>query len=145
GRGVAASIGRVWSESDSYPHYEGRTGASPREVKTLILNAAQNAKYPCVSPLAVFDELEELVKNVTVYEFLKQEPLPGGYHENKRFIQTVRDRYLDVVDEEVRSSMGLVDERQYTELFGRYVTHVSHWVKKEKLRNPLTGRNEDPD
>jgi predicted Ser/Thr protein kinase len=144
-RELTTSIDRVWTESDAYPNYEGRTGASPREVKTLILNAAQNPKYPCVTPLAVFDELEELVKNVSVYEFLKQEPLPGGYHENKKFIQVVRERYLDFIDDEVRSSMGLVEERQYGELFARYVSHVSHWVKKEKLRNPVTGRMEDPD
>ena len=109
------------------------------------MNAAQHGKFACVSPLAVFEEMEELVKNVTVYEFLKQEPLPGGYHENKKFIYIVREKFLDLVDDEVRSSMGLVEERQYADLFGKYVTHVSHWTKKEKLRNPLTGRLDDPD
>jgi predicted Ser/Thr protein kinase len=142
---LLVNIDKIWGESDAYPNYEGRTGASPREVKTLLLNAAQNARYVCVSPLAVFDEMEELVKNVTVYEFLKQEPLPGGYHENKKFIHLVREKFLDLVDEEVRSSMGLVEERQYADLLGKYVTHVSHWTKKEKLRNPSTGRLEDPD
>ena len=41
--------------------------------------------------------------------------------------------------------MGLVEERRYIERFERYVAHVSHWVKKEKLPNPITGRDEDPD
>ncbi len=142
---LLANIDKIWGESDSYPNYEGRTGASPREVKTLLLNAAQNVRYACVSPLAVFDEMEELVKNVTVYEFLKQEPLPGGYHENKKFIHLVREKFLDLVEEELRSSMGLVEERQYADLLGKYVTHVSHWTKKEKLRNLATGRLDDPD
>src|SRR5262249_33878453 len=69
---LLASVEKIWTESDAYPNYEGRTGASPREIKVLILNAAQNPRYRCVSPLGVFDEMEELVKNVTVYEFLKQ-------------------------------------------------------------------------
>jgi predicted Ser/Thr protein kinase len=142
---LLGNVDKIWGESDAYPNYEGRTGASPREVKTLILNAAQNARYTCLSPLAIFEETEELVKNVTVYEFLKQEPLPGGYHENKKFIQIVQQRFLDLVDDELRSSMGLVEERQYGELLGRYVTNVSAWTKKEKLRNPVTGRLEDPD
>jgi predicted Ser/Thr protein kinase len=142
---LLGSIDKIWGESDAYPNYEGRTGASPREIKTLLLNAAQNLRFACVSPLAVFDEMEELVKNVTVYEFLKQEPLPGGYHENKKFIHLVRERFLDLVDDELRSSMGLVEETQYAGLLGKYVTHVSHWTKKEKLRNPSTGRLEDPD
>jgi predicted Ser/Thr protein kinase len=142
---LLANVDKIWSESDAYPNYEGRTGCSPREVKTLLLNAAQNPRYGCVSPLAVFEEMEELVKNLTVYEFLKQEPLPGGFHENKKFIFIVRERYLDFVEDEVRSSMGLVEEKQYGDLLGKYISHVSHWTKKEKMRNPTTGRLEDPD
>ena len=30
-------------------------------------------------------------------------------------------------------------------MFERYVTHVMHAIKKEKVRNPATGRMEDPD
>jgi len=142
---LLSNLDKIWGESDAYPNYEGRTGASPREIQTLILNAAANPKFLCVSPLAIFDEMEELVKNVTVYEFLKQEPLPGGFHENRKFIYAVRDRYLDLVDDEVRSSMGLVEEREYAKLFERYVTHVTNWMRKEKVRNPITGRLEDPD
>jgi serine protein kinase len=144
-RELVSNIDKVWSESDAYPNYEGRSGASPREIQTLLLNAAANHRFACVSPLAIFDEMEELVKNVTVYEFLKQEPLPGGYHENRKFIYAVRDRYLDLVDDEVRSSMGLVEEGEYARLFQRYVTHVTHWIRKEKVRNPVTGRLDDPD
>lgn len=144
-RELEVNVDKVYTESDSYPNYEGRTGASPREVKTLLFNAAQNPRFSCLSPLAVFEELEELVKNVTVYEFLKQEPLPGGFHENKKFIQVVRDRLGEMIDEEVRTAMGLVDEKAYAELLARYINHVSHWTKKEKLRNPSTGRLEDPD
>lgn len=142
---LIGNVEKIWGESDAYPNYEGRTGASPREVQTLLLNAASNVRYPCLSPPAIFDEMEELVKNVTVYEFLKQEPLPGGYHENRKFIYIVREKYLDLVDDEVRSSMGLVDEREYGKLFERYVSHVTHWIRKEKVRNPVTGRLEDPD
>ena len=84
----------------------------------------------------MFDELEELVRGVTVYEFLKQEPLPGGYHENRKFIFQVRDKLIDQIDDEVRTSMGLVEERRYIDLFERYVAHVSHWIKKEKVPQP---------
>ena len=144
-RELLAGIEKIARESDTYPNYEGRTGASPREMKLIIMNAAQSAKYQCLSPFAVFDEMEELVRGVTVYEFLKQEPLPGGFHENRKFIFQVRDRLIDKIDDEVRTSMGLVEERRYIERFERYVAHVSHWVKHEKVPNPITGRDEDPD
>jgi len=144
-RELVAGIEKIARESDNYPNYEGRTGASPREIKLVIMNAAQSPKYQCLSPFAVFDELEELVRGVTVYEFLKQEPLPGGFHENRKFIFQVRDKLIDRIDDEVRTSMGLVDERRYIEQFERYASHVSYWVKKEKVPNQITGRDEDPD
>ncbi len=144
-RDLLAGIEKIARESDSYPNYEGRTGASPREMKLVIMNAAQSARYKCLSPFAVFDELEDLVRGVTVYEFLKQEPLPGGFHENRKFIFQVRDKLIDRIDDEVRTSMGLVEERRYIDQFERYVSHVSYWVKKEKVPNPITGRDEDPD
>jgi serine protein kinase len=144
-RDLLAGIDKVARESDNYPNYEGRTGASPREMKMIIMNAAQSTKHACLSPFAVFDELEELVRGVTVYEFLKQEPLPGGFHENRKFIFQVRDRLIEIIDDEVRTSMGLVDERRYIDRFERYAAHVSYWVKREKVPNPITGRDEDPD
>jgi serine protein kinase len=142
---LQAGTERIARESDAYPNYEGRSGASPREMKLLLMNAAQSPKFKCLSPFAVFDELEELVRGVTIYEFLKQEPLSGGYHENRKFIFQVRDRLIDRIDDEVRTSMGLVEERRYIEQFERYVTQVSYWTKREKVPNPVTGRDEDPD
>jgi serine protein kinase len=144
-RELVAGVERIARESDSYPNYEGRTGASPREMKLIIMNAAQSPRYACLSPFAIFDELEDLVRGVTVYEFLKQEPLPGGFHENKKFIFQVRDKLIDRIDDEVRTSMGLVDERRYIDQFERYASHVSYWVKREKVPNSITGRDEDPD
>lgn len=144
-RELVAGVEKIARESDTYPNYEGRTGASPREMKMLLMNAAQNPKFACVSPFAMFEELEELVRGVSVYEFLKQEPLPGGYHENRKFIFQVRDRLLDLIDDEVRTAMGLVDERRYIAQFDRYVSYVSHWIRKEKVTNPITGRDEEPD
>ncbi len=144
-RELLAGVEKVARESDMYPNYEGRTGASPREMKMLLMNAAQNPKFACVSPFALFEELEELVRGVSVYDFLKQEPLPGGYHENRKFIFQVRDRLLDRIDDEVRTAMGLVEERRYIDQFDRYISFVSHWVRKEKIANPITGRDEEPD
>jgi len=144
-RELISGVEKIARESDNYPNYEGRTGASAREMKLVIMNAAQSARYACLSPFAIFDELEELVRGVTVYEFLKQEPLPGGFHENRKFIFQVRDQLIDRIDDEVRTSMGLVDERRYMERFERYAAHVSYWVKHEKVPNPITGRDEDPD
>jgi serine protein kinase len=134
----------VYEESDSYPNYEGRSGASAREIKTALLNAAQDPSYRCLHPLAVFEELKALCKDKSVYDFLQQEVV-DAYHDHEEFVHVTENEYLDRVDDEVRDSMGLVSEVRYRELFERYLLHVSHWVKGERLLNRITGAMERPD
>jgi predicted Ser/Thr protein kinase len=141
---LRVSIGQIYSESDAALAYEGRTGASPREIKTIIMNAAQNSKYGCLTPLAVLDEIRQLVQETSIYPFLRMEP-KENYYNHKQFIEVVENWYLDKADGDVRSAMGLVEETSYSELFSRYITHITHLVRKEKLRNPITGTPEDPD
>jgi hypothetical protein len=49
------------------------------------------------------------------------------------------------MEDEFRVSSGLVDDASYASLLGRYVNHVSHWVKGEKVQNSVTGQLEPPD
>jgi predicted Ser/Thr protein kinase len=134
----------LYRESESYPNYEGRSGASAREIKTALFNAGQAASGRCLTPLAVLEELQAICRDKTVHDFLQQEVV-DGFHDHEEFVRVAEAEYLDVIDEEIRDSMGFVSESQYRELFVRYVTLVSHWVKGEKLRNPVTGAYEPPD
>ena len=144
-RELRAHAELLFTESASYPNYEGRSGASPREMQTVLLNAAASVHHACLSPAAVLGELEEFVKQVSVHEFLKQDPLPGGFHDNRRFIAVVQDRWLDRVNDELLAALGLVDEGEFGRLFERYVINVTHSLRKEKVRNPVTGRLDPPD
>jgi serine protein kinase len=144
-RELAAHIKDLFHESDTYPIYEGRVGASPREMQTVLLAAAASPRYEYVSPLVVLDEIQELCKQASLYEFLRQDVQPGGYHDHKKLADVAKGRLFDVIDDEVRVAVGLVEESEYTRVFERYVTHVMHAIKKEKVRNPATGRQEDPD
>ncbi|MBK7581427.1 MAG: serine protein kinase PrkA [Myxococcales bacterium] len=142
---LRASIGDLYYESDTYPIYEGSTGASPREMRTLLLDAAQSPLYSCLSPLAVLEELDRLCERTSEYAWLQEEKVAGSYHDHRQFRLELRERLLETLEDELRVASGLVDETRYRELFDRYITHVSYWVKGEKLRNPLTGQYEDPD
>jgi predicted Ser/Thr protein kinase len=133
----------IYKESDSYPNYEGRSGASAREIKTAIANAAQHPAYACLTPQAILDELRAICRDKSVYEFLQQEVV-DGYHDHEEFVRVTEKQILDRVDDEIRDSMGLVSEQQYRAIFERYVLHVSHWVKNEKILNRLTGDYEAP-
>jgi serine protein kinase len=143
-RELTNAIGGIFDEYRTVLYYEGQRGASAREIRTLILNAAHHPNYRCLTPLPVFDELSELVRDSSLYEFLKQEPR-GGYHENAQFIETVREWWLEILDDEVRTSMGLVEEAKYEELFAKYVLHVSNLLKRQKLLDKITGNYIDPD
>jgi predicted Ser/Thr protein kinase len=96
-----------------------------------------------LSPLGVLDQIKTLCEQGD-YEFLQHKP-DGGYHAHRDFAKQVRDAWLEELDGEVRQSTGLVEESQYRELFDKYVTHVSLWLKGERYRDPMTGEPVDPD
>jgi predicted Ser/Thr protein kinase len=142
---LKANVGLLYGETDADLDYEGRVGASPREVRTLLLDAAQLPEYKCLSPFAVLKCIDELCKRTAEFEWLKLKPLSGGYHDHKHFREQVRERLLDRIEVDMRVASALIDEMRYDELFRRYLTHVSAWVKNEKLHNPVTGKDESPD
>jgi predicted Ser/Thr protein kinase len=142
---LKAGLAAIFRETDASVDYEGKEGASPRTMRTVLLNAAQHADYRSLSPFAVMAELDELCKQTSEYDWLRVKPQAGGYHDTKEMRAIVRRRLLDVIEEEMRTASGLVDEVRYNELFDRYVQQVSLWVKGETTRNPHTGAYEKAD
>jgi predicted Ser/Thr protein kinase len=134
----------LYDEHAARDEYEGRYGASAREVRTALLNAAQNGTFDHLSPIAIFDELRTLVRAKSTYEWLRREPA-RGYRDASEFVSIVEDMYVRDLDEEVRTAMGLVKAGSHIEVFERYIRHVSAWTKKEKLPDPVTGKLVEPD
>jgi len=81
---------------------------------------------------------------VTFGERIRERRVHLGLSQEK-LADVAKGRLFDIIDDEVRASVGLVEESEYARVFERYVTHVMHAIKKEKVRNPSTGRQEDPD
>ena len=143
-RALRAGTREVWEKSRSEPVYEGQTGASPREIRTAIMNASQNTAYRCCTPEAVLEELRSLVQEKSSYAYLRMEP-KDGYYDHARFVEVAREWYLDRAEKDMRTATGLVEEASYADLFTRYVDHVTHFVRGEKMQNPITGDYEEPD
>lgn len=133
----------VMNESRGVVVYEGRFGASPREVRGVLQRAIQNPKFSSLSPLAIFDELERLVKDRTVYEFLQYEPR-GKYHDAKEFINVIKALFAEIFESELLKSMTLVEEEQYDILLERYIENVVAYVKNEKVYNSAIRGYEEP-
>ncbi|MBW2375948.1 MAG: serine protein kinase PrkA [Deltaproteobacteria bacterium] len=143
GKVLAGGIEEVELQGASSSDYEGINGASPREIRMLLLDAATNFDEPCVSPVTFLSRLAEFCDRDD-YEFLKEQP-DGAYRDHSAFVDVVKERWLDIVESELRAASGLIDEHSHLGLFDRYITHVSHWVKKERLFNPVTGQDEEAD
>ncbi|MFI5300207.1 MAG: serine protein kinase PrkA [Polyangiales bacterium] len=140
---LRGAIGAVHDESRTYPIYEGRIGASPREIRTVLLDAAQDERFRCLSPLAVLDAIAVLCERVGEYEWLHQESLAGGYHDTKSFLEHCKAKLIDRWEDDLRAASGLFEPRSHLDLFELYVRNVSLWIKGEKVRNPMTGVYEE--
>ncbi len=141
-RAIAA---RLYEEHVNDDDYEGRHGASAREIRVVLLNAAQDRRFDHLSPIAVLDELRQLVKARSSYDWLRRDAV-RGYRDVNAFVEDIEDLLQRQLEEEVRESIGLVKAGSHVELFERYLKHVSAWTKGEKLPDPIhPGRSVDPD
>lgn len=141
---LRSNFENIAREYRDIPYYEGRTGPSPREIKLILFDALERNDRNILSPLGLFDALKEFVKRTTEYEYLR-ENVVEGYHDCAGFVETLKDIYLERVDEEVRSSIGMYDESQFGKFLEKYISQISASLKNEKVKNPITGKSEDPD
>lgn len=132
---------QIIAESSGSVVYEGRFGASPREVRQVLYRAAQTSRDGMVGPTDIFRELEALVKDRSVYDFLQFEPR-GKYHDAPLFLKMIQDEFADTFEAELLSSLTLVEEQQYEQLMQRYVENIVAEIKKEKIYNPKTSSYE---
>jgi predicted Ser/Thr protein kinase len=135
-RSIASALYEEHAHAD---HYEGRHGASAREIRTVLLNAAQDRRYDHLSPIAVLDELRQLVKARSSYEWLRRDVV-RGYRDAAAFVDQLERWLVQTLEEEIRSAMGLVKSGSHVETFERYLKHVSAWTKGEKILDPASGR-----
>jgi serine protein kinase len=120
--------------------YEGRWGASPRELKLVISEAAGAAgEDACLTPLAVFDRLELLVTETSLYDFLRLEP-EEGYGDPAGFVEVVRREFYAEAWEQCSRAAGLVEESEYNRLLSDYFHHVRAVVAGEEVQNPTSGK-----
>lgn len=133
----------ILKESQSSIAYEGRFGASPREVKMLLYFAAQNDKHDSVSAISIFSEIEKLTRDRSVYDYLQFESR-GGYHDFREFIKFIKTQYIKRFNREFLSSLSFYNENQYVKAIESYLKHVSSYLQNETLPNKITGRQEIP-
>lgn len=135
-------VDEVMNEYENDSMYEGKFGISPREVKQIIYDLAYNSKT--VTFIEVLDYLKVLIEKKAEYDFLNISH-QGEYHNPRKFIDLIEVWNLDILDNEVRESLGLVDDRSYEDYISKYILSINAVIKGEKVKNTVTGKFEAPD
>ena len=124
--------------------YEGRRGCSPREMLTMLSEMAIDPPGHCLTPLLVFRALPELIKEPTLYQFLRLER-DNGYHDCTALIDDLKLEFLMLLREDIQVSAELVEAGEYARLFERYFANVKADQTKEKVEDENTGEFVEPD
>jgi predicted Ser/Thr protein kinase len=132
----------VLSEYENDQMYEGKFGISPREVKQIIYDLAYGHRH--VTFVDVIESLRILNEKKSEYDFLNITH-QGDYHNPKKFLDLIETHCLEILDNEVRDSLGLIDERSYEDYVSKYIMSINAVIKGEKVKNMVTGKFEAPD
>ncbi len=128
--------------------YEGSFGASVRDLKGVLLDAASEPNVEAVTVPRVFEHIRMLLRDKANHRWMNLQP-DAGFHlldgDEASITEAAWVRWLDLSEREVREALGLVDEERYLELFRKYVFNIRHAVKGEKIYDDVTGDLADPD
>ncbi|NRA62906.1 MAG: serine protein kinase [Pseudobacteriovorax sp.] len=118
---------------------EGMDGISPRYIQDKISNALVTDKGDgCINPFIILNELESGLKT---HSLIRDEETKKRYRE---LLSLVKMEYEDIVKHEVQRAIS-ADESAIDKLCGNYIDNVKAYTQKEKVKNPYTGENEEPD
>ena len=120
---------------------EGMTGISPRYVQDKIsktLVSSQALKERTINPFMVMNALENGLDH---HSLISDEEVKKRYRE---LMSMVKDEYEDIIKSEVQRAIS-ADEDAIRQLCSNYLESVRAYVQKERVKNPYTGKDEDPD
>ncbi|HJQ98389.1 MAG TPA: hypothetical protein VJ826_08740, partial [Candidatus Polarisedimenticolaceae bacterium] len=118
---------------------EGMEGISPRYVQDKISNSlVSDLDQRCVNPFMVLNELEAGLRGHSLITSEEQR------QRVRELLDDVRREYEEIVKNEVQRAIA-ADEAAIARLCGNYVDNIKAYTQKEKVRNPYTGQDEEPD
>jgi len=118
---------------------EGLDGISPRYIQDKISNALIVDKgNGCINPFIILNELESGLK---AHSLINDDETKKHY---KEMLAEVKKEYEDIVKHEVQRAIS-ADESAIDKLCGNYIDNIKAYVQREKIKNPYTGADEEPD
>lgn len=123
--------------------YEGRNGASYREITAVISQTLYNKEIKHLTPLNIINAIDKLSKDTSLYEFLRL-PRELGHATNETITFQLNKYYLNLIAKDLRDSSNLIDEEAYLKTFEFYIKNIKSWITKEKIQNAQTQNWEEP-
>ena len=118
---------------------EGMDGISPRYVQDKISNALVSERSATsINPFMVLNELESGLKQ---HSLITNEEIRKRYRD---ILAVVKQEYEEIVKNEVQRAIS-ADEDAIKRLSANYIDNVKAYTQKERVKNPYTGQDEDPD
>ncbi len=120
---------------------EGLEGISPRYIQDKISNAIVNAQQNnrgSVNPFMIINELESGLKS---HSLISNEELKTEYRE---LLGVVKQEYEEIIKSEVQRAIS-ADESALQRLCANYIDNIKAFTQKEKVKNPFSGTDEEPD
>ena len=124
--------------------YEGRRGASAREIQAVLNDAALDEQFRCLSPLAI---IQGDPRDDRRPERLRLSAPRGGRGLRRHRAPDRRRREASIAagsQDEVQDAAALVEEKEYERLFEDYFVHVKAFDSNEKVKHRQTGAYESP-
>ena len=120
---------------------EGLEGISPRYIQDKLSNSivmAQQMNKGSVNPFMILNELDAGLKH---HSLLQNEELKQDYRE---LLSIVKQEYEETIKSEVQRAIS-ADESALHRLSANYIDNVKAYTQKERVRNPYTGMDDEPD
>ena len=118
---------------------EGMEGISPRYIQDKISKAlVSDVSRKCVNPFMVISEIEG---GLVHHSLISSEAQRRRF---KELLTLVRQEYEEIIKNEVQRAIA-ADEEAIARLSGNYIDNVKAYIRKEKIKNPFTGEDEEPE
>lgn len=135
---------QIRDEFDVESRYEGRVGASVRDLRAALLKASVRLDGACLRPSVIVDALAELIRQKETYRFLQVEA-DGEYHDAEALLRATTDELGGWIVHDVQEAMEVVAHSEYDRRFDLYFQHLVAHVRGEGVRDAATGRSSPPD
>ncbi|MCB9895619.1 MAG: hypothetical protein H6839_14325 [Planctomycetes bacterium] len=124
---------------------EGMDGIPTRILQNVFADICEDDAVDCITPFAVFVLLDKVVDQGPVnYDFLARQR-DDGYHDFRAFTAVLRQRYDEILASEIENSIVNVNAIDIEKRIREYLTHVTAYNRKEKVKNAVTGADLEPD